>query len=115
MSDVRYYPPVSRRWLDRAYEAGGHPAALLGLLIWERYKLRWPVGGKLPSHAKLTFRRAHEAFGLHRRAFRSALTALEDAGLVHLKSRAAGGAHEVRVIPFPGEERWTEHALRWKA
>jgi hypothetical protein len=97
----------------RAYEAGGASAVVVGLFAWERHKLRWAEGGKLPVFAKLAYKSTGGKMGMSMKAFRRALLALEGAGLLEVEQTARNRAYRIRVIAVPGEEAWTKRNLRW--
>jgi len=114
LSPPPFLPVISLAWLERAYTVAGASGVLVGLLIWQQCKLgnhrrrdqRMPEG-----FVRLTYRRVHRSFGLHRDTFRSALTNLRDAGLIELRQPSRTSAYQVRLVPFPGEEHWTYSRL----
>jgi DNA-binding transcriptional ArsR family regulator len=97
----------------RAYEAGGSSAVVVGLFAWEKHKLRWARDGKLPEYAKLAYQSTGGKVGMHRKTFRTALFALEEAGLLKVERSARNRAYRIRIIPVEGEEAWTKRNLRW--
>ena len=112
--DPEFIPVMSLPWLVRAVEAAGASGALVAMTAWREWALsHYRKKGRkdTPGFVKLTHRRVCERFGLDPKTFRRALGNLAAAGLVEVTRPSANSAHQVKIIPLPGEEYWTYSRL----
>jgi hypothetical protein len=109
-----FTPVISLPWMHRAWEVAGASGVLVGFLVWHESALtnhRKTGRNQVPGFSKLTHRKVHAQFGLARETFRSVLTKLKAADLLEVIRPSANSAHQVRLIPLPGEEYWTYSRL----
>ena len=83
-----FIPPLNERWAAAAHRVGGSALAV-GLLLWKCARMRRSARVSVPT-AWL------ESWGISRWAYNSALSGLEEAGLVRLTPRP--GAKSLVVI-----------------
>lgn len=109
-----FAPVISLPWMHRAWEVAGPSGVSVGFLVWHEAALtnhRKTGRNQVPGFSKITHRKVHAQFGLARETFRSVLAKLQAAGLLEVTRPSANSAHQVRLIPLPGEEYWTYSRL----